>query len=217
MHYHLEIIIPRTDDVESAVANILAPFDENGTDDEDGYRKHSFWDWYVIGGRWAGAKLEAKLGDMAPFYDELKKRNVTVAGLQCGKQTLQPASQIPLVDAMWREMFPESGLDVCPLFDHSPSVIVGDICTLKEMPERLSASRVIIAGPSYDDPDKFKAVHMIEGSVWNGVSHVDTTWDGNVLNAVNAWRERIAGYADEYQSKNTPTDEWITVTVDYHS
>jgi hypothetical protein len=38
------------DSIESYVAEVLAPYDE----DEEFFREGSRWDWYVIGGRWAG-------------------------------------------------------------------------------------------------------------------------------------------------------------------
>src|SRR5262245_27782076 len=109
MHYHLEVILPPVDNVEQAIGQILEPFDENGKD-EDGHRNsHAFWDWYVVGGRWAGAKLQAMLDPkkLEEFNAELTKRKVTVSGIQAGKQELSPASQIPMVDALWNEFFPD--------------------------------------------------------------------------------------------------------------
>lgn len=218
MHMHLEVLMPPTDNVEEALAKIMAPFDENGSD-EGSANTHSFWDWYRIGGRWGGAKIKAKLGKerLGAFHDALKERQVTVSGLQWGKQTLQPASQIEMVDALWREMFPDSGLTVCPLFDHAPKVIDGDICRLSELPEGMTAGRFIIACPSWNDDGTFSADYMISDDIWNGVMHVKTQWDGELKTALNAFSKKIEGYKDDYREKRTPKDDWLVVTVDYHS
>ncbi|GAF91717.1 unnamed protein product, partial [marine sediment metagenome] len=98
MHYHCEIILPPTDAVESAIAEIMAPFDENNEDEET--RSPSFWDWYQIGGRWSGSKLTDHFDKdkLKNFHAELENRKVTVSGFQCGKQDISPASQIPMVD-----------------------------------------------------------------------------------------------------------------------
>jgi hypothetical protein len=52
--------------------------------------------------------------------------------------------------------------------------------SLKDMPTGLTASHVIVAGPSYMDDGTLEAKHMIQESMWNGVSHVDSKWDGTV-------------------------------------
>ena len=219
MHMHLEVLMPPTDNVEEALAKIMAPFDESGTDEDGNPNRHSFWDWYQIGGRWGGAKIKAKLGKerLDAFNKALNERKVTVSGLQCGKQTLQPASQIEMVDALWRDMFPDSGLSVCPLFDHAPKVIDGDICKLSEVPEGLTAQRVIIAGPSWDDDKIFSAKYMISEDIWNGVMHVKTQWDCQFKTALDTHAENVKGHRDDYREKHTPKDDWLVVTVDYHS
>lgn len=227
MHYHLEIIMPPTTDVDAAVAGIMAPFDENGKDEEGHENRHAFWDWYVIGGRYSGAKGEATYGKdrIDAFYAWCKDAKVTVSGVQMGKQTLQPASQIPMVDAKWNEMFPEHGGGACPLFDHAPARTSRDICRLAEMPEGLTAYHVIIAAPSYvaNDVDKDdvwtgppRAVEMVAQSMWNGVSHVDAKWDGNVAAFVERFKERMQDYREKYRAASTPTADWLVVTVDYH-
>lgn len=219
MHMHLEVLMPPTDNVEGALAKIMAPFNENGADEEGNTNTHGFWDWYRIGGRWGGKKIEAKIGKdrLDAFYRALAERKVTVSGLQFGKQTLRPASQIEAVDALWREMFPDSGLSVCPVFDHAPVVVDGDICKLSEVPEGLTAERVIIAGPSWNDKDTFSADYMISEDIWNGVMRVKTQWDGQFKTALDAFSKKIEGYKEDYREKHTPKDDWVVVTVDYHS
>lgn len=217
MHYHTEIIMPPTSDVEAAVASIMAPFDENSSDEESA-SAHRFWDWYVIGGRWSGAKVQAKLGGerLSAFMDKLQAMKVTVSGLQCGKQELQPASQIDVVDALWRADFPESGLDKCPLFKHSGDTLPGDVCKLSELPADLSAVRVIIARPA-DDFGPMRAEYMAQEDFWNGCNHVRSTWDMKVASAVADHTKRLQNYTEEARAKLTPREDWLVVTVDYHS
>lgn len=225
MHSHLEIVMPPTDDVAARVAQIMAPLDENYKDEEGNESRHGFWDFFVIGGRFAGSKAQAKYHEekMAAFNAPLKERNVTVSGLTCGKQTLQPASQIPMVDALWQEHFPESGLAVCPLFSHSndqydsADTLAGDVCTLAEMPHGLTAERVIIAGPHWRDSETVEGKHMEQEAFWNGMNHVDSSWDGTVASAIARFAERIKTYKPEYREKALPREGWLVVTVDYHS
>lgn len=219
MHYHMEIIMPPTNDVDAAIAQIMEPFNECGEDEDGNRNSHTFWDWYVIGGRWSGHKDEAKFDKarLDAFHAELKERKVTVSGIQCGKQDLQPESQIPMVDALWREMFPESGLDVCPLFGHSPRTLPSDICTLADMPEGLTAITGIIAGPGHSDDGKMQAHYLIQDCVWNGVMHVDTKWDGKVKTMLDDHVEKCKNYREEWKAKVTPQPDWLVVTVDYHS
>lgn len=216
MHYHLEIVMPPTDDVEAEVEQIMAPFDENGADDEDHNTKHAFWCWYVIGGRWSGAKLMDKLGRdrVAKFRSMLHDKGVTVSGVQFGKPTLQPITQVAAVDAMWRAAFPESGLTVCPIFDHYKGS-AGDVMTLADVPA-VACSHVIIAGPNYKG-DKLEAKYMVSKAIWNGVTHVKTAWDGTVSAALVEWTERLGGYGEEWRLTRMPAPDWLVVTVDYHS
>ncbi|KKN76500.1 hypothetical protein LCGC14_0370090 [marine sediment metagenome] len=49
MHYHAEVYVRDTDNLQEQVARIMAPFKER----EDGsYDKRRWWDWYVLDGRW---------------------------------------------------------------------------------------------------------------------------------------------------------------------
>lgn len=223
MHSHLEIIMPPTDDIEAAIKSIMAPFSEN---DEDA--SHAFWDFYVIGGRWAGSKLKASLSKekIDKFYEWLQEEKVTVAGFQAGKQEISPSSQIPKVDAKWNETFPSAEFTKCPLFAHSndqynsESLIDGDVCSLLDLPDVMECSHVIIAKPSYDDgkwTGPLEAEYMLQESIWNGVTHVDTKWDGKLSTALAMYADRIKDYKAEYLEVVTPKADWLVVTVDYHS
>lgn len=216
--------MPPTENIEAAIGQILAPFSENGNDEDGEPNTHAFWDWYVIGGRWAGVKLECTLDPSKKdqFFAELARRKVTVSGLQAGKQKLQPETQIPMVDALWNEMFPDSPLKVCPFFDHFNNQYQNsdgfpDVMRLKDMPVELTASHVVIAVPHWDDDTKLKAEHMVQESLWNGVSFVKAAWNGNVMAAIEEYRAQLTNYKPEYAEKHNPQDDWLVVTVDYHS
>lgn len=217
MHYHLEIIMPATDSPEITVANVLATFDEN-KEEPDG---SEFWDFYVIGGRLAGDKLTKKLDQekLKAFTDKLDEMKVTVSGFQAGKQELKPADQIPVIDSLWREYFPDSGIEVCPLFAHSNDqyheALLGDICKYSDLPDSYNCSRLIFAGPDFEG--SIAAYFMLSEDIWNGTNHEKTEWDGTLGRARELISKYCERYTDEYRKTHTPTDDWLAVTVDYHS
>jgi len=226
MHFHLEIIMPPTDDVEAAVKQIMMPFCEIDSDDEDEQDNRSsyrFWDWYVIGGRWSRVKVESMLGKdrIDAFMSKLADMKVTVSSFRAGKQSLQPESQIAMVDALWRDMFPESGLEVCPLFAHfndqyKNSFSYGDVCRLYELPQELAAEKTIVAIPNYRN-DGLEAGFMIQKTFWNGVCHVESIWSGKVSDVIPMHIDKLKSYKDEYREQCTPKPDWLVVTVDCHS
>lgn len=213
MHYHLEVILPPTENIQTDLEAILAPFDENAKKPN-----HPFWDWWQIGGRWSGVKQEASFPQdkLEAFKQWLRDEHITVSGVQIGKHELSPSSQIAKVDAKWQEMF---GVTTpCSLFQHSNiggQSITGDICILKDMPPSLSASHVIIAGPAYKEG--IEACDMIQQDIWNGVSHVKTEWDGLVVTALDKWKDRLKTYGNDWREAHTPKEDWLVVTIDYHS
>lgn len=211
-HYHLEVIMPPTDNVKAALEQILMPFDENG--DRELYSiQHTFWDYWTIGGRYSGSKI-AQQYDIGLFNRRLSEAKITVSGLQMGKPTLNPASQREQVEALWRETFPDAKI-TCPVFDYYNGGD-GDVATLGETTRLTQCYRVIIAGPSHDKT--VLAAHlMMETSYWNGVSHNSSGWDGKLDSALYAWSNELASYREDWQEGRTPTDDWLVVTVDYHS
>lgn len=218
MHYHLELIMPPTDNVEKALAEILGPWSENYEDEEEGANKHGFYDFYEIGGRYSGRKLEALLGDekLKEFKQALIEKKVTVSGLQFGKETIAPASQIPMVDQMWNEFFPDSPVKVCPLFDHYKENW-GDIMKVSEIPKDLTAFRVIIAAPKYEDDPTFDIKYMISQDIWNGVKHLDVNWDTKVETALADYKKDIGRGVESYIERCGVKDDWLCVTLDYHT
>lgn len=221
MHYHLEVIMPPTLDISAALEEILKPFYE---DNEEG--NNQFWDWCVIGGRWAGEKESCRYDaeKLEEFYAKCQEANVMVSGLVCGKQKLAPETQIPMVDKMWNDLFPtEDGTIVaCPIFSHcnnqydSNDLLACDVCLVEEIPENLTASRVIVASANYDESG-LEAKFMTSDSIWNGVNFEDTTWNGKVKSVLDMYKEKLERYKEKYVEKHTPKPNWICVTVDYHS
>ena len=211
--------MPPTKDIESAVREILEPFDENN---EEGYNQ--FWDFWVIGGRWAGAKFKDTLNSekLAEFHGELTQRKVTISGLQFGKQELSPASQISMVDKLWNEYFPEANGNACPLFRHSndqhnsKDLLLGDVMEFSKIPMTVKPERVVFAAHKNDE-NKFEAVEMFTNSIWNGCNFEKTTWRGTISDALKKFKSNTTHYANEYKKKIKPKDDWLVVTVDYHN
>lgn len=232
MHTHCEIVIPPTDDVETAIRNVLAPFDETAPADDDGDRNpHTFWDFWVIGGRWSGNKLLATLDKsrLSAYNEWLTTERVTVSGLQCGKQELCPAEQSAKVDERWREMFGGNPGTKCPLFQHSNDQYAhsvngayGDVMLLKDVPGALECGRIIFAEPSFNpDASEFTGPisvgFMLQDEVWNGHNHMKVDWDGTFGSALAKRLQYLQGRRDGYVMAATPGPEWLVVTVDYHS
>jgi len=222
MHHVIEILLPQVENVEEAIAEIMAPFNEH-VDDPEERTGQEFWDFYVIGGRWAGHKMTAALDQdkLTAFYDAMTEKKVTVSGLQCGKQEIAPASQIPMVDALWTEYFPEYNGRACPLFNHANDqyqndCLYGDVMRLKDVSSELTCGRFIVANYDYKD-EKLEAKCMLSDSVWNGVNFEDTVWDGTLGHATELYGKKLENYNEEYTTANTPDGDWIVVTVDYHS
>jgi len=219
MHYHCEIVMPSGFDIEQSIKEIMEPFDEKAEE-----RNHPFWDWWVIGGRWSGSKLEARLDPekLEKFGDHLREIGITCSGLRAGKQELNPPEQIPVVDKLWQEWFPESGIKVCPLFKHANdqysnlSLIDGDIATLGAVSTNLKAAHVILAARDYDNK-KMEATFMVTEDVWNGCNHQKTEWNGTLKHALELFSEKSESYSDSYKERATPRPDWLVVTVDYHS
>lgn len=78
-HFHLELIMPPTKDVEEAVETVLAPFSEH-LEAED--RRPKFFDWYIIGGRWDGIVSQSNVTKFSEMKPETTCYRVIIAALQ---------------------------------------------------------------------------------------------------------------------------------------
>lgn len=218
MHYKIEVVIPPTNNVEESVKQVMDSFLD---DDGDGTPHCDWYDWYVIGGRWSGDKLMARCDEekLKGFNDMLNEEKFTVGSFVCGKEELNPASQIPVVDTLWREWFPGVS-DMCPLFQHywdqySEGLSSADVCKVSEIPDRLTCNRLIIAEVKHWGDDAGKVLvkdRMLCKEFWNGVEWQDTTFKGNVKEGMRIIAEGKHGEPDL-----TDRSEWLVVTVDIHN
>lgn len=216
MHYHCEIIMPPVsiEDIPDVISEVLKPFDESNSENSN-----SFWDFYVIGGRWAGTKLISHYdkNKVDQFWEWLREEGITVSGLQCGKQELNPSFQNQKVDEKWNEMFPSESFVHCPLFNHSnnqygeglTSSLPGDIEKLSDVSRDLECNRVIICGKSYSSDSRnwtgpMEARFMLTQTQWNGVNHMKVDWDGKLFTALDKYKESLENYRNEFQVVNSP-------------
>jgi len=203
MHYRMEILMPPTQDVEAKLQEVLKDFSENNEES-----RNAFYDYFIIGGRWSGKHNMDGFGQdkLDRFYAELTENKVTVSSIQFGKQKLSPSSQIPFVQEIWNKYFPGE----CPVFDHYTGG--GDIITWKEAQTKdITCLRFLVTNKD------FEPEYMTMDSAWNGVSWIETKWDKTVKGAFQEYTEKMSRYKEEYRIENEPKDDWLLVTVDYHS
>jgi len=201
-HHHCEVIIPpafgtSADAIDAALEQILGPFSEHKSERTG----NEFWDFWKIGGRWTGVKQQSSVPEkmLDEFMEELTRLGVTVSGIQFGKQALSPKSQEEAVDALWRNWFPGTA-ERCPLFAHADGF--DDVIPVCNLPVGLTAERVIVAKPHWEDPARLEAGHMRCQRYWNSVEWEQTVSDGKVVPLL--------------LDLKVPGD-WLSVTVDYHS
>lgn len=221
MHYQAEIVIPPTKKIQESVGQIMDYFrkekyDKNGN--ECGCEA-DWWDWWVVGGRWSGSKLTARIDpkQLEAFHKALTDAKVTVSSFVCGKEKLQPESQVALVDELWRKHCPGQGKS-CPLFENARDQYgkegyADDVCLVSEIPERLTCSRLIVAEPWHDDKEnRLSPKRMVCTEHWNGVEHEKTIFNGKVKATLAAMRNDEGDWR-----KSKHGDHWLVVTVDYHN
>lgn len=226
MHFHCEVILPVVEQstIKATIDNVLEPFREDSTDEDR--VSVPFFDWAVVGGRYASEKLLQRLGEnkVSAFRQWCRDESITISGIQFGKPSLDPSEQRARVDAKWNEMFPaEDGrLVACPLFEHSNpdnAATRDDICALGQA-KHVSCYRVIILGPKYVacvEDMSLDVRFMLAEEVWNGRNYMPVKWDGTISDALRQYDHDISQRPPEIQRLLRPTDEWLTVTVDYHT
>ena len=75
-HCCLEVILPPTDDVKAAINSILDPFESA----EELNNSNSFWDYWELGGSWAGSKAGGDVCRLGEMAESLTAAHVIVAG-----------------------------------------------------------------------------------------------------------------------------------------
>lgn len=228
MHMIAEIIIPPTDDILRDVTAVMDYFREEQYDEKGNELPEKgdaeWWDWFVIGGRFSGHKLECSLDPekLKAFHEELVKRKVTVSGLQCGKSQLEPASQAKMVDKLWRETFPGRG-DKCLLFAHSRNQYKtdgyeDDVCKVSEIPDNLMCSRLIVANWfEWKGKRELRPYRLLATEFYNRIEIQNTDFDGKVKPALERIRKGGCKNNPEYPQPVPVGDDWLVVTVDYHN
>lgn len=58
---------------------------------------------------------------------------------------------------------------------------------------------------------------MLSEDSWNGVNHQKSDWDCTFAQAVVKFTEKLENYRDTYEATIRPQDDWLVVTIDYHS
>ena len=57
---------------------------------------------------------------------------------------------------------------------------------------------------------------MIEKEFWNGVTFIETKWDGYITTALDLMKHNFRNYTPEFQQTLTPQPNWLVITIDYH-
>ena len=213
MIHHLEMVMPPSGSLVHDIATTLAPYNE----DNEHATGHRLLEHWRIGGRFSGDKLLAQLGHhrVSAFYDILNQHGVKVHGVSAGKQRLL-AQHVELVDSLWREHFPDSGIDACPLFDQSNHVhswgshdwrLPGDVMTMRECPPDFTADDVLVA---YGRKAAFGVSLSNEpgGTLWDAGLWAADPWDGTIGHAL-ALYSHIGQLPIE--------SDWLAVTLNCNS
>lgn len=216
MHFHLEIIMPHTENLEAEISRILAPFDEGSEES-----RNAFWDWYQIGGRWTGTK-----DGFDPASDENNVERCEICqgtgfrADEVGKRAREAEATYTCNGCgKWNEggkwTHSEFGAGKRLKWPTAWAQYKGDIMPLRDVKKDQKAFRVIIAGMNHAGTG-MEAVFMACRENWNGVSFDESSWDGTIESALEKHRDRAKNYRAEYAERITPTDEWIAVSIDYH-
>jgi len=206
MHKSLVVLMPKVENVEETLKQVLNPFDESN---EEG--RHPFFDWYVIGGRFSGELLTSGL-DLKPFYEELQDNKIKVNGFVSGKEEIIP-EHIKLCDEIWQKHFPDHKCKKCPLFKHGSvdqykhNNKYPDVFDFKDIDEGLTSYMVLFADKGYNG--LIEAKFMLSIDHWNGCNIEKTDWNGNIKEAVERFK-KDSGYTENY------FDNCIGVVVDVH-
>jgi hypothetical protein len=187
MFGHVELVIPPTLDVVDDVNVVMRRVRS---------RPKPWCDFHYIGGAWNGLKLLADL-DLVPFERKLDEMRITVSAVRWNgsRESMHPESQAEAVDAEWRRLYPGHG-DSCPLFAQYKGPPDINWCTVRELPEDLNATRLVVAKPRA----KQRFIHMLSEE---GLRHF-----GNKVKPAIRSLQKI--------TPESPTDDWLVVTLCCH-
>ncbi len=204
MHNHVELIMPPSPvvEIQERVRELLYPLSQSAA--EMAGTTGRLYDWYQIGGRFAGTKMSLRLDPerLHKFRQELYGEAFTndTRPVLLGQQRFWGTPDLPTVDALWRKWFPEEEAGACPLFDHYPTGDQ-DICRVDRIPDNLTAHAVVVGNED-------KVVFQLHTEIWDSTrsEFQDTDFDGSVLNALR--QGRACGVE--------PSKNWLAVTLDCH-
>ena len=201
-HYHVELILPPTPrfEIRERVLEILLPLRKG--DDEATWPADPLFDWYKIGGRFAGTKhgLRCDPERRRKFYEELYSDEFT-SDDDLSKLGFWGDDQLPAVNALWRKWFPEDEVGICPFIGPYPTRDQ-DICRVDRISDELKADTVVVGNEAN------QVVLRLKTEIWDSIKRkfIDTGFDGSVLDALR--RCRAAGVE--------PAGDWLAVTLDCH-
>lgn len=202
-HYHVELILPPTPRLgwalEERILEILLPLRKG--DDEATWPADPLFDWYKIGGRFAGTKhgLRCDPERRRKFYAALYSE--AFATDEFTKLGFWGDNQLPAVNALWRTWFPEDEVGICPFIGPYPTGDQ-DICRVDRIPDELKADTVVVGNEAN------QVVLRLKTEIWDSARRrfLDTGFDGSVLNALRQCRAQGVALAGN----------WLAVTLDCH-
>ena len=216
MHYHVELIIPKIKDLSlnEQIERIMKQVINKTT-----------FSYYIIGGRFAGRKKIDELDDnkMDNFYNKLQEKEITVSGIVAGKETLKPKEQIEKVDNLWFKYFPDWQGEHCPVFDHAnkkyeDDPIYGDIMELGNVAvNQVECNTVIFAHYDAHDYNEWNIERMYRTKVYNGFTHQETKFDGQLGEAMIKYEKHLEQLNDDFAEKINLEKDWLTITLDLKS
>ena len=202
-HYHVELIMPPTPwfAIEDRVLDILLPLRKG--DDEETWPADPLYDWYKIGGRFAGTKygLGCDPKRLRKFYEELYSEAFATDVTVIGGARFWSDSDLPKVNALWRKWFPEDEVGTCPFIGPYPTG-EQDICRVDRIPDELAADAVVVGN------EADQVVFRLAIEIWDSARQEfqRTGFDGSVPDALR--RCRAQGIE--------PAGDWLAVTLDCH-
>lgn len=187
MFEHVELVIPPTKYVPDAVNALMR---------HAMARRHSWCDFYLIGGAWNGLKTTLDL-DLEPFKRRLDEMKVTVSRVKwsASRPILKPESQREAIDAEWCKLYPGRGYS-CPLFSPYNGPVDINWCRVLELPDGIKAHRLVVGRPY----SRRKITHMLDAE------HLQA-FNNEVKPAIRWIRNT---------TPKSPEDNWLAVTLCCH-